>query len=93
MNRFFLNLLARKRMQEKTGLSEQTGISFDSYIIRLHRFQKGKPKALQGIVEEVGTDKKSAFANYDELWGILNSTRERGKNIKKNHAAKKGDSN
>lgn len=85
----FKSVRARKRMLEKTGLSEQTGVSFDSYIIRLHRFQKSKPQTLQGIVEEVGTAKKSAFANYDELWGILNSPKGRGKNIKKKSCSQK----
>jgi len=46
---------------------------FASYIIHIYRFQKNKPKALVGVVEEIGTKGKKAFTNYDELWEILNS--------------------
>ena len=44
-----------------------------TFIVRLYRFQKNKPRALLGVVEEVGRKGKKAFTNYDELWGILNS--------------------
>jgi hypothetical protein len=58
--------------------------SFASYIVRIYRFQKNKPHALLGVVEEVGRKGKKAFTHYDELWEILNSppvikgTKERG---------------
>jgi len=46
-----------------------------SYILRIYRFQKNKPHALLGFVEEVGKKGKKAFTHYDELWEILNSSR------------------
>jgi len=48
---------------------------FASYILRIYRFQKNKPHALLGVVEEVGKKGKKAFTHYDELWEILNSAR------------------
>ena len=47
-------------------------LSFASYIVRIYRFQKNKPRALLGIVEEVGKKGKKAFTHYDDLWEILN---------------------
>jgi len=49
--------------------------SFASYIVRIYRFQKNKPHALLGVVEEVGKTGKKAFTHYDELWEILNSAK------------------
>jgi len=49
--------------------------SFASYIVRIYRFQKNKPRALLGVVEEVGKKGKKAFTHYDDLWEILNSAR------------------
>ena len=48
---------------------------FASYIVRIYRFQKNKPRALLGVVEEVGKKGKKAFTHYDELWEILNSAK------------------
>ena len=45
-----------------------------TYIVRLYRFQENKPRSLMGVVEEVAAKGKKAFTNYDELWGILNSS-------------------
>jgi hypothetical protein len=69
-------------MQDKTESRKQSRISFSTYIVQLYRFQKNKPQRLLGIVEEAGTMKKSAFADYDELWAILNSSKQ-GKAQKK----------
>lgn len=46
---------------------------FASYIIHVYRFKKNNPRALVGVVEEVGAKGKKAFTNYDEFWEILNS--------------------
>jgi hypothetical protein len=46
---------------------------FASYIIHIYRFKKNNPRALVGVVEEIGTKGKKAFTNYDELWEILSS--------------------
>jgi len=61
--------------------------SFASYIVRIYRFQKNKPRALLGVVEEVGKKGKKAFTHYDELWDILNPSE--GQQIRK-RAGKKG---
>jgi hypothetical protein len=46
----------------------------DSYFIRIYRFDRSKPMAIIGVVEEVGAGDKKTFMNYDELWNILNPT-------------------
>lgn len=43
-----------------------------NYVIRIYRFEENNPRALVGLVEEVGQKGKKGFTNYDELWEILN---------------------
>lgn len=62
-------------MPAKTDSPGQDRVSFATYIVRFYRFQKNRPHRLLGVVEEVGTMKKSAFAGYDELWDILSSAK------------------
>jgi hypothetical protein len=50
--------------------------SVASYIIRIYRFEKDRPKSLVGVVLEAGKKGKKAFQSCDELWEILNSTNE-----------------
>ena len=45
--------------------------TMNSYIVRIYRQDKDKPRLLVGVVEEVGVKGKKAFTNLDELWGIL----------------------
>jgi hypothetical protein len=45
----------------------------ESYIVRIYRSEKNKPRSLVGTVEEVGVEEKRAFTNLEELWNILNS--------------------
>lgn len=59
----------------KEFLVQLPTFSFD-YIVRIYRFEHDKPRSLVGIVEEVGTKGKKAFNTYDELWEILNSSKE-----------------
>ena len=66
-------------MSVKIDATKQTSVSFGTYIIRLYHFKKNNPQRLLGIVEEVGTREKSSFANYDELWKIINSSKVRSK--------------
>ncbi len=47
-------------------------MTMDSYIVRVYRFDRSKPRAIIGVVEEAGSDDKKAFMNIDELWKILN---------------------
>lgn len=49
--------------------------SVASYIIRIYRFEKDRPKSLVGVVLEAGKKGKKAFQSCDELWDILNSDR------------------
>jgi hypothetical protein len=44
-----------------------------NYVVRIYRSEKGNPRLLVGIVEEVGVEGKRAFQTYDDLWEILNS--------------------
>lgn len=43
----------------------------DNYIIRIYRRDEEDLRKMAGIVEQVGTEKKQAFHNLDELWAIL----------------------
>ena len=59
--------------------------SVASYIVRIYRFEKDRPKSLVGVVVEPERKGKKAFQSYDELWDILNSAKggneaERAKN-------------
>ena len=53
-----------------------------NYVLRIYRFEKGNPKSLVGVIEEVGVEGKKAFTNYDELWEILISSKGT-KNLKR----------
>lgn len=60
-----------------------------TYIIRIYRCEKDRPKNLVGVVSEAGKKEKMVFQSYDELWEILNAgkgKRETEK-IKKNISA------
>jgi len=46
-----------------------------NYVVRIYRFDRKNPHHLIGFVEEVGEKGKKAFANYDELWEILSSSK------------------
>jgi hypothetical protein len=81
-------MVGRKKKSKSSSICSAMLIS--TYIIRLYRFQKNRPRSLLGVVEKVGEKGKKAFANYDELWGILNASpsgksherpRKRGGNI------------
>jgi hypothetical protein len=47
-----------------------------SFIVRIYRFVTDKPHRIVGIVEEAGKKGKKAFSNLEELWEILNSSKE-----------------
>lgn len=47
----------------------------ENYIVRIYRYEKDKPQRLMGIVEKVGEEGKKAFTHVDELWEILNASR------------------
>ena len=46
----------------------------EHFIIRLYRFEKDQPRALVGLVEQVGKKGRIGFTSMDELWEILNSS-------------------
>jgi len=46
-----------------------------TYIIRVYRFKKDKPRGLMGVIEEVGVKGRKAFISGDELWEILRSSK------------------
>ena len=48
-----------------------------NYVVRIYRFEENNPRALVGLVEEVGQKGKKAFTNFDELWEILNPPKRR----------------
>jgi hypothetical protein len=50
--------------------------SVASYIIRIYRCEKDRPKSLVGVVLEAGKKGKKAFQSCDELWEILSSPGE-----------------
>jgi hypothetical protein len=42
-----------------------------SYIVRIYRRARGRPRRLVGVVEEVGTDGRAAFTTATGLWRVL----------------------
>jgi hypothetical protein len=46
-----------------------------TYIVRIYRLKKGKPRGLLGVVEQVGVKGRKAFTDCDELWEILTSSK------------------
>jgi hypothetical protein len=58
----------------------------ENYIVRIYRHEKNKPHKLLGLVEKVGEEGKKAFTHVDELWEILNAS----KNISKQGNKTKG---
>jgi len=52
------------------------------YIVDIYRCEKDKPRSIVGVAEEVGAKGKKAFANFDELWEMLNpGLREESENM------------
>jgi hypothetical protein len=58
----------------------------ENYIVRIYRHEKDKPHKLMGIVEKVGEEGKKGFTHVDELWEILNVS----KNVSKKWKEDKG---
>jgi hypothetical protein len=57
-----------------------------TYIVRIYRLKKGKPRGLLGVVEQVGVKGRKAFTDCDELWEILNPSKSiRTHKKEKNH--------
>lgn len=46
-----------------------------TYIVRIYRLKKGKPRGILGVVEQVGVKGRRAFTDCDELWEILTSSK------------------
>jgi hypothetical protein len=61
----------------------------ENYIVRIYRYEKDRPHKLMGIVEKVGEEGKKAFTHADELWEILNASRQLSMQRKK-QGEKKG---
>jgi hypothetical protein len=53
-----------------------------SYIIRIYRCEKNRPKSLVGVVSEAGRREKKVFQSFDELWEILNAGKVGGEKEK-----------
>jgi hypothetical protein len=51
----------------------------DSYIVRIYRRAGRKARILVGTVEAVGSGRKMAFSNIEELWEILR--RRKGRDL------------
>ncbi len=47
-----------------------------TYIVRIYRSKKGKPRGLLGVVEQVGVKGRKAFTDCDELWEIIGSSKK-----------------
>jgi hypothetical protein len=43
----------------------------ESYIVRIYRRSRKRPRVLVGTVETAGEEGKRAFSNAEELWEIL----------------------
>ncbi len=49
-----------------------------TYIVRIYRLRKDKPRGILGVVEQVGVKGRKAFTDCDELWEILSSAKRTG---------------
>ena len=47
-----------------------------TYIVRIYRSKKGKPRGIVGVVEQIGVKGRKAFTNCDELWEIIGSSKK-----------------
>jgi len=47
----------------------------ESYILRIYRYQPGRPQSLVGVVERPESEEKLAFTTLDELWAILSASK------------------
>ncbi len=47
-----------------------------TYIVRIYRSKKGKPRGIVGVVEQVGVKGRKAFTDLDELWEIISSSKK-----------------
>jgi len=55
----------------------------NTYIVRIYRRTGRKASNILGTMEKAGESEKKAFTTCDELWGILNPVKERGKKSNK----------
>ena len=46
-----------------------------TYIVRIYRLKKSKPRGLLGVVEQVGVKGRKAFTDCDELWEIFSASK------------------
>ena len=49
-----------------------------TYIVRIYRSKKGKPRGIVGVVEQIGVKGRRAFTDCDELWEIIGSSKKIG---------------
>ncbi len=49
----------------------------DCYIVRIYRRDTTDGRAVAGLVETVGLDKKEVFRNPEELWSIIGPKKRR----------------
>jgi hypothetical protein len=61
-----------------------------SFIVRIYRRGSGRRRAIVGVVEEVGKTGKSAFTDFDELWGILNKPKRLTRRLDRQASGGKG---
>ena len=54
-----------------------------SFVVRIYRFKKKKPRMLVGVVEEVGVKGRKAFTNLDELWEIFTTVKNNAKKLRR----------
>ncbi|OGQ07910.1 MAG: hypothetical protein A2026_22200 [Deltaproteobacteria bacterium RBG_19FT_COMBO_46_12] len=47
-----------------------------TYIVRIYRSKKGKPRGIVGVIEQIGVKGRKAFTDCDELWETLSSSKK-----------------
>lgn len=52
------------------------GMQLATYIVRIYRSKKGKPRSLVGVVEQIGVKGRKAFTDCDELWEIIGPSKK-----------------
>lgn len=71
-------LSSMKNRRHKGGVTEREKDVVKSYIIRIYRYQPGRPRKVVGIVEKPESSEKQPFTNVNELWAILTDVLSKG---------------
>lgn len=61
-----------------------------TFIVRIYRYEKGDPRGLVGVVEEVGRGNRKAFTTFDGLQEIVGAILQTIAGRRKGRASRRG---